>query len=311
MAVVLVYRAIGLGDFLTGVPALRAVRRALPQHRLVLATSPPLAPLVPLVGGIDEMLPTRALRPLPWAGDPPDVAVNLHGRGPQSHQVLAALRPRRLIAFGNEEARLRGPVWRAAEHEVRRWCRLVAAELRVCAPDHDLVLRRPAAAPQVEGALIVHPGAAAAARRWPAGRFATVARWLAASKAGPVVVTGSAAETELARAVADAAGLPPSAVLAGRTALDELAALVAAARLVVAGDTGIAHLASAYRTPSVVLFGPTSPRAWGPPETGPHIALWHGPAGDPHADVLDPALDRIQVDEVIAAVDTLASLVRV
>ncbi|WP_260615114.1 MFS transporter, partial [Streptomyces sp. WAC05292] len=42
-----------------------------------------------------------------------------------------------------------------------------------------------------------------------------------------------------------------------------LAALVAHARCVVAGDSGVAHLASALRTPSVVLFGPVAPRLWG------------------------------------------------
>ncbi|TDD67375.1 glycosyltransferase family 9 protein [Jiangella aurantiaca] len=302
----LVYRAIGLGDFLTGIPALRAIRRALPGHRLVLATSPPLAGLVPLVGGVDEVLPTQALRPLPWSGAPPAVAVNLHGRGPESHRVLAALRPDRLVAFGNADAGAAGPRWRADEHEVRRWCRLVEAELGVPAPDDDLALARPAAEPVVDGALVVHPGAGSGARRWPADRFAAVARRLADTGRGPVVVTGSAAETPLASAVAAHAGLPPSAVLAGRLSLTELAALVAWAGLVVANDTGVAHLASAYGVRSVVLFGPTPPAAWGPPEHGPHVALWHGPgSGDPHGRLLDPALESIQVREVLDAADTL------
>ncbi|RIQ37439.1 glycosyltransferase family 9 protein, partial [Jiangella rhizosphaerae] len=108
-----------------------------------------------------------------------------------------------------------------------------------------------------------------------------------------------------AAAVASAAGLPPSAVLAGRLSLTGLAALVARARLVVSNDTGVAHLASAYGVPSVVLFGPTPPAAWGPPAHGPHVALWHGPAGDPHGRELDPALARIQPGEVLDAVATL------
>ena len=98
------------------------------------------------------------------------------------------------------------------------------------------------------------------------------------------------------------AGLPPEAVLAGRTGLLALAAQVAAARLVVCGDTGTAHLASAFGTPSVVLFGPTPPSWWGPPPDGPHRALWQGTGvGDPWADRVDPALDAVTVDEVMAA----------
>jgi hypothetical protein len=53
------------------------------------------------------------------------------------------------------------------------------------------------------------------------------------------------------------AGLPPRSVLAGRTSLATLAARTASARLVISGDTGMAHLATACARPSVTLFGPS------------------------------------------------------
>jgi ADP-heptose:LPS heptosyltransferase len=106
-----------------------------------------------------------------------------------------------------------------------------------------------------------------------------VARVLARS-GHRVLITGSRSEAPEAAAVAGGAGLPSSAVLAGRTDLATLGAVVAHARLVVCGDTGVAHLATAYGTPSVVLFGPVSPAAWGPPPDRPkHVALWRGPEG--------------------------------
>lgn len=117
-----------------------------------------------------------------------------------------------------------------------------------------------------------------------------------------VVVTGSAAERPLAVEVADRAGLGEDAVLAGRTGPGELAALVAAAALVVCGDTGVGHLATAFGTPSVLLFGPTPPRLWGPPtEARQHVVLWAGDVGDPHADQPDAGLLLLREDRVLAA----------
>jgi ADP-heptose:LPS heptosyltransferase len=86
----------------------------------------------------------------------------------------------------------------------------------------------------------------------------------------------------------------------------ELAAAVSAAARVVSGDTGVAHLATALRRPSVVLFGPTSPLLWGPPPGRPwHRALWAGMTGDPHADTPDRGLLRLHVTDVLGALADL------
>jgi ADP-heptose:LPS heptosyltransferase len=293
----LVLRAIGLGDHLAGVPALRALRRALPDHELVLAAPAVLAPLVGLTGAVDTHLPVAELAPVPWSGPPPAIAVDLHGNGPESRRLLEVLEPGRLVAFNVTGA----PAWDDEEHERVRWCRLVTAAFGVPADPDDVTLAVPSVPPPVADAVVVHPGAASAGRRWPSDRFAAVARLLAAD-GHRVVLSGSRDEAGLAEDVRRRAGLPHEAVLAGRTDLAELAALVASARLVVSGDTGTAHLASAYRRPSVLLFGPTPPHRWGPPASGPHTVLWHGTgAGDPHATALDPALAAITVEEVLAA----------
>ncbi len=301
--VAVVLRPLGLGNLLTGVPAIRAIRAAVYGHRLVLATTEALRPLAELVDAVDEVLPARELEPLDWSGPPPELAVDLHGKGPASHEVVAALHPDRLLCFGSPG--YPGPTWYADEHEVARWCRLVAEGLGVEADPDALDLAVPAVPPPARDVAVVHPGAAFPGRRWPADRFAAVARHLAAGGAD-VRITGGPAEAGLAHAVATAAGLGPDAVLAGRTTSLELAAVVAHARLVVSGDTGVAHLATAYRRPSVVLFGPVSPALWGPPPRSQHVVLWHGDGtGDPWGTELDPALARIPVDEVIAALDDL------
>jgi ADP-heptose:LPS heptosyltransferase len=303
----LVLRALGLGDFLTGVPAYRGLRRAYPAAEIVLAAPEALRPLVPLTGALDRLLPTAELRPVRWTGPPPELAVNLHGRGPDSHRLLLPLGARRLVGFARADLPdFAGPAWRAAEHEVLRWCRLLA-EVGVPCDPADLRLAPPRTRAPTCGAVVLHPGAAAPARRWPLGRFAAVARALARD-GRQVVVTGGPAERGLATELAEAAGLPPTAVLAGRTDLGGLAAVVAGATLVICGDTGVAHLATAFGTPSVLLFGPTSPAEWGPlRDLDRHAVLWAGLPGDPHGDRPDPGLVQIGVADVLAAADRVAA----
>ncbi|MFC4016509.1 glycosyltransferase family 9 protein [Micromonospora sp. GCM10011542] len=301
---IVVLRALGVGDLATGVPALRALRAAYPGRELVLVAPRWLTPLVELVGGVDRLVDAPGLGHLAWSGPAPDLAVNLHGRGPQSHRMLAGLRPGRLLAFANADAgHADGPRWTADEHEVDRWCRLLAW-YGIEADRTDLALRRPDPAGLPTGVSIVHPGAKAAQRRWPPARFAAVARDLTA-RGHRVVVTGSTDEREIGVRVAELAGLPAAAVLAGRTDVGDLAALVAHARLVLSGDTGIGHLATAYGTPSVLLFGPVPPAQWGPPPDRPwHRALWVGPRPrGPVESAPHPALAAVQVPQVLDAVE--------
>ncbi|TKK90825.1 glycosyltransferase family 9 protein [Herbidospora galbida] len=274
----LVLRGLGLGDLLTGLPALRALRRAFPGHRLVLAAPTTYREI--LGGEVDAWLDVSGPGPVPL--DTCDIAVNLHGRGPQSVAALRAVGPRLLMSHTT------GPPWDPGVHEVTRWCDL----LRWYGLDADPADLRLGSGGRT-GPVVIHPGAASAARRWPPDRFAEVATWLHGA-GWPVVVTAGPGEGALAE---QAAG--PEGVALAPT-LRELAGLVRGARLLICGDTGVAHLASAFGTPSVVLFGPTPPVLWGPPP-GPHHVLWHGRTGDPHGRAPDPGLLEITIDEVLGA----------
>ena len=141
--------------------------------------------------------------------------------------------------------------------------------------------------------VLVHPGGSSAARRWPVANWAQVATALAADGHRVGISAGPREE-----ALAASVGQP---VWSGRDVLD-LAALVAGSRLVLSADTGVAHLATALRRPSVVLFGPTSPAIWGPPPGRPwHRVLWKGRTGDPWASAPDPGLLEIAPRDVVAA----------
>jgi ADP-heptose:LPS heptosyltransferase len=301
-----VLRPLGLGDFLTGVPAYRAIARAFPHHRRVLAAPDVFAPLLDLTGAFDAVCPTRPLEPLDPLLHDADIAVDLHGRGPASHTILLAARARRLIAFRNLaiEQSADGAPWRDDEHEVVRWCRMLA-HVGIPADPRDLDLRLPERRRPQPNVTIIHAAAASESRRWPVERWAAVARQEAAD-GRIVMLTGSNAERERAADIAERAGFPPDRMVAGRTNLRQLAGLVATAGRVISGDTGVAHLATALRVPSVVLFGPIAPSLWGPPADRPiHRALWAGRRGDPHGATIDPGLLEITVTDVVAAIREL------
>jgi ADP-heptose:LPS heptosyltransferase len=303
-----VLRALGLGDLLTAVPALRALRDAHPEATLLLACPQPLHELV-RYWRLAEPVPARPLEALPASARGAALAVNLHGRGPESTRLLLAARPTALIAFRHpavsETSGL--PSWLDGEHEVVRWCRLLSETGLPASPDR-LALEPPplpAELIQADRATVIHPGAADEARRWPWRRWAAVAR--GETETGErVFVTGSSGERALCERIARAARIPSECVLAGRTSLLELAAVIGNAALLLSGDTGAAHLATAFGTPSVVLFGPVPPSEWGPPpERAQHRTLWARRRGDPHARTVDPGLLRLTPARVRQEVETL------
>ncbi len=104
--------------------------------------------------------------------------------------------------------------------------------------------------PVAHPTLVLVPGAAHATKRWP--WFAQLAR---AWTDGPVVVVGSDAESELVAEVAQRGG----AGAVTEAGFARTIPLLASAGVVVAGDTGLLHLAAALGTPVVALFGPTHP----------------------------------------------------
>jgi ADP-heptose:LPS heptosyltransferase len=297
---IVVLRALGLGDLLTAVPALRGLRRHYPNARVMLAAPDRYRDLAMLTGAVDELLPTSGLGDVQPLAGPPALAVNLHGRGPQSIDHLLAWTPQSVISHRHDgHPALTGPQWRPDVHEMHRWCALLEWAGIRC-DSTDVLLQRPPLPRDETGAVVIHPGASAPARQWPPERFAEVAVALR-NEGYDIVVTGSSGEFDLAHLVARTAHLPRTAVVSGLLDLPALTALISDSRLVICGDTGVAHLAAATGTASVVLFGPTSPHHWGPRGPAPHAALWSGRSGDPHAAVPHEGLLSITVDRVLSA----------
>ncbi len=270
----------------------------------MLAAPHRLEQIVDLISSVDELVATADPAALIWDGPAPELAVNLHGPDGASARALADTGAKRIIGHRTPGLpRLTGPRWDPEAHVADRWCQLLESE-GIAADRRNLGLVPPVASISRRDCVVVHVGAGAPARRWPPDRFAAVVRHLMVL-GRDVVLTGDPFERDIAVQVAAQAGLPDDRVLAGRQNLTDLAATVAGASLVISGDTGVAHLATAFGTRTVLLFGPTPPRRGGPPAhlLGRHAVLWAGQVGDPDARTPDPGLLRIGIPEVIAAVD--------
>ncbi|HSJ55266.1 MAG TPA: glycosyltransferase family 9 protein [Anaerolineae bacterium] len=294
-------------------PALRALRAALPQAQILIIGLPAAAPLARRFGHyLDGLLQFPGFPGIPEA--PPelgsfggrllalqrqhlDVLLQMHGHGGIMN-VFAGLVGASLTAGyylpGNycPDPDTFLP-YDETEPEVRRWLRLLEAlgipaqgealEFPVDGRDEEaLAALLPAQSLQPGTFACIHPGARGPARRWDPAHFAAVADALVPLGLD-VVLTGTRDEKPVARAVTGAMRACTPLNLTGRTTLGSLAALVGRARIVVCNDTGVSHLAAAMGTPSVVVFGDprvaSDPRRWAPLDRDLHRALAPSPDG--------------------------------
>ncbi|HEV2106845.1 MAG TPA: glycosyltransferase family 9 protein [Thermomicrobiales bacterium] len=286
---ILVVRMDNAGDVVMLGPALRAVKETSPEARLTLLASPAGAAVAPLLPWVDDVITWRAiwqdLGQLPF--DPAreqvlidqlkgygfDAALiftsfsqNPHVPGYACYLAGIPLRAGESKEFGGRALtdELRG----APDdlHQVERNVRLVEA-LGFAVRDRRLSLVIPEAAraavphllqrvslDPVAPFVLLHPGASAAARRYPPERYGAVAGGLL--KLGwPVLVTGTERETAILDEVSRSA--PEARRLIGATSLAEYAALVERAALVICNNTLPMHLADALEKPTVVLYSGT------------------------------------------------------
>lgn len=301
---VVLLRALVLGDMLCAVPALRALRKALPKSHLLLVGLPWARDLVarfsayldgflefPGFPGMVERLPNLGLIPgfLQTAQQARfDLAIQMHGNGLLTNPLTFLLGARQNAGFYQPGQWCPDPDWFLPypdhEPEVRRLLHLMeflgvpaeseALEFPLREDDFEALQDIPQARRLQPGSYVcVHPGASVPARRWKLEGFAAVADALA-HHGLRVVITGSLAEADLADSVSRQ--MSGSAVnLAGRTSLGALAALLSGARLVVCNDTGISHLAAALRVPSVVIVLSSDPLRWAPSDTRRHRVVTH------------------------------------
>lgn len=302
---ILVLRALQLGDMLCAVPALRALREACPRARIALAGLPWAREFVARFSHyVDDFvefpgypgLPERDcdVRRIPdflsrMQRCRYDLTLQLHGSGRITNGVVALFGARVCAGYyhprdGYCPDRERFFPWKEDDHEIMRYLRLMR-ELGIAARDTSLEFPISADDRNACAALIarcgidtsryvcIHPGSQLPSRRWGTERFAAVADALA-SEGYEIVITGSAAEKALARSIAKAMR-HPAIDCSGATTLGALAVLIGHARLLVANDTGVSHIAAAVRTPSVIVCCGSDFRRWAPLDAERHRVLHH------------------------------------
>lgn len=304
-----VLRALSLGDMVCATPALQALRSRFPGASVTLVGQAWAAQWASRIEAIDEFiaLPAHpligeALSPGPWqafvsrmAGMQLDVALQLHGSGGISNGVVREWQARHTVVF--HEAGVAPPPgtwgvrWPNRGSEPRRLMRLlqplgVAEDASgplplshpvTCADRQEVeslleAHGRPAG--RGTGWVCVHPGSKWASRRWPAARFAEVARELA-ERGHDILLTGGEPE----RALADEIGrqVPHAINLCGQTSLWTLGAVIDGASLLICNDTGVSHIAAALGVPSVVVSCGSEVARWSPADPVRHRVLWSAP----------------------------------
>jgi heptosyltransferase-1 len=184
-------------------------------------------------------------------------------------QYLTLLEPLG-VAVPPQRARFRLPTRAAAESRIDDF--FVGVGLK---PRHRLV--------------VLNPGAGRTNKRWPVARFRALAERLCHVDGAHVLVLWGPSEREAARAIAEIPA--PRPALAPPTDLDELAAVVRRASVMVAGDTGPLHLAAAVGTRCVGLYGPTSAARNGPYGAGHRVIA--APDGRMASIEVPPVLDAV------------------
>jgi ADP-heptose:LPS heptosyltransferase len=296
-----VLRASRIGDWLCATPALRALRRALPQAEISLVTLPMLHDLArrsphidrvfdfPGYPGIAEQLfdARRAAKFFQeiQSGNI-DLAIQMQGSGVFSNPFALMLGARYTAGFvrpgdppGLLDAALVLP---NHGHEVQRLLSLTTflgaqadgeqTEFPLWPEDHSAADRLLSEAPPPWFGL--HPAARDLTRRWSIERFAEVGKVLQKRYGATLVLLGEAQEKDnAAQLEREIRGRVLN--LVGRTSLPVLGAVIQRLSLLLTNDSGPAHIAYALGAPTLTVFGGGDPQRYGALPAGPFRMLVH------------------------------------
>lgn len=322
-----------IGDLILTTPAIAAVREKFPDARITLVISSEGKALAPAIAGVNKLL----VMPRGLNGFGTAVAV---ARGKFDYCVDFTRNDRSALLVFLSRAKKRIVSFRIkvrSKFRTRFYNEFVEHRMRdMHTIDYHLGLLEPLGISNVSRAarlklpkstretadellnannvrrqfLVFHPGSARAEKFWNAQRWADVINHVADHHDVDLVLTGGSSPLEQTH-IGDIKSKVRHEVLdlSGKTDLLTLAALIAKARLLTTVDSAPMHLASASRTPQVILFGPTNPFHWRPRES-PALIL-QGASTSPFTEFVpkQPRLpmNQISTQAVIDAMETLLS----
>jgi heptosyltransferase I len=314
MAEILFIKTSSLGDVVHHMPAISDARRRLPDARLTWVVEEPYAPLARLHPGVDDVIPVASRRwrsqlhrPETWSEIGRfrrtlrerqfDAIVDTQGLLRTALITKAA----RGVRHGYDTASIREPLaslFYDVRHQVEWRCHAIPRNRMLTgralgyepAPQIDFGLERAAVAGPARNpyAVLIH-GTARADKEWPQSNWLAVARALADRGLGVVLPWGAADERRRSNEIVAALG---RGSVPDRRPLDEVAALIAGASVVVGVDTGLLHVAAALGVPLVAIFVGSEPGLTGPLGCGP-ITVVGGKGATPDAAEVLRALDRV------------------
>lgn len=331
-AEILIIRLRSLGDLVLETPSIAALYAWRPDLRISVLVEPRFAPVLEANPAIAELLLSRGLgeTALELLRRKFPVVFNQHG-GPRSAMLTGASRAAARVGWAGyqysflynvavpDAKDFYGPAAvHTVEHRISQfyWTGLPRGPIPRAGvfPRADAIssaARKLAEKGIAAGAryAVLQPGARLPGMRWPAARFAEIARWLQDGHGIASVVNLGARDEEVAAEVRREMG-NCAVILDSQLDIRELIALIAGSRIFVGNDSGPAHLAAALQRPSVVLFSLTDPAQWHPWQAEHRVvqtgATFDHPRGDKAEVSRNPRpISSIAFDEVRDACDEL------
>ena len=331
---VLLVRLRSIGDTVLATPSLFALKRFLPNAEIDILVEDWVAPVLdhhPHVnrvvvlerGGLRAR--TRAARQLRSSGY--DVVYNLHGGTTATFLTRATGASHRIGFESYQYAQLHNhqapsplSLWgQQKTHSVEQQLALLGwtgvpvtdrprTQLGIKPEAAEAVAQRLAAA-DLEGKklALIHPAAAFATKQWATENFARVVEYLAEKGFAPVAIAAPN-ESALIQALISATSVKLATF---DLSLPEVTALAARSQLFVGNDSGIAHIAAAVGTPSVVIFGSSNIAHWRPwNRAAAEVVFEEMPCQPCHGYFCEKfaqpeCILRVPVSRVIAAIERL------
>jgi lipopolysaccharide heptosyltransferase II len=287
----LVVKLRSIGDTVLATPSLIALKRFLPNAEVDILLEDWVAPVLDAFDRVDHVIPTgndlpsRLKTAMEIRRRRYDVVFNLHGGTTSTLFVMAARAPHR-IGYANyrwayiynhllaspqafwvkldnhsAEQQLALPGFVGVPVDDRPKSRLVVSDSAMSSLELKFRDEAETSISEFGSYALVHPTAAFATKQWPVENFAQAVEFLAAHGVRTIAVASKneSAVLDTLRSTTDL-----NVVTFDSLTLPEITALASNAQLFVGNDSGIAHIAAAVNTPSVVIFGSSNRVHWHP-----------------------------------------------